>query len=97
MRKPDVGVVTVEAKAVANDVDPIGARILETFSGAPYPSWRTTGGIARATGLPVETVAGYIHGHPDFFEAAPIHPSGVHLYGPTKQICEIMRLASDGD
>jgi len=59
--------------------DPLGFQILETFRG-PRTSWRTAGGIARQTGLPLNTVQSYFQAHRDLFVQSPLAPGGMPLY-----------------
>ena len=53
--------------------DPLGFQILEAFRG-PCTSWRTAGGIARQTGLPLNTVQSYFQAHRDLFVQSPLAP-----------------------
>lgn len=59
--------------------DPLGFQILEAFKG-PRTSWRTPGGIARQTGLPLDTVQSYFQVHRDLFVQSPLAPGGMPLY-----------------
>jgi hypothetical protein len=59
--------------------DPTGSRILRAYSN-PRDLWRTPRGIARETGLSLDTVLSYIHDHADLFRVSPIAPGGMPLY-----------------
>ena len=59
--------------------DPIGHQILGAF-GPQGDQWRTIGGIARTTGLPVDTVHTYVQTHEMNFGQAPFSPGGFTLY-----------------
>lgn len=59
--------------------DPVGSRILNAFSG-PQGIWRSLGGIARDTGLPLDTVYSYFNQHSDLFMQSPLRPIGTPLY-----------------
>lgn len=59
-------------------IDPFGKRLVDAFS---RPSdWRTPGGIARTTGLPVGEVRDYLSHHADMFDTSAIRPSGEPLF-----------------
>jgi len=59
--------------------DPIGQRIVRAV-GPRHNSWRTPGGIARASRLSLEEVESYISAHSDLFSRSEIAPGGTPLY-----------------
>lgn len=59
--------------------DPIGSCILRAFAG-PQNMWRTPGGVARETGLSLDTVNSYLNQHANLFRQSPLTPNGTPLY-----------------
>jgi hypothetical protein len=59
--------------------DAIAQKILKAFA-SEQNSWRTAGGIARATGLTPEAVKSFIGEHHDLFTESEIAPGGIPLY-----------------
>ncbi|MEW5767212.1 MAG: hypothetical protein AB1797_06235 [bacterium] len=57
--------------------DPIGSCILRAFAG-PQNMWRTPGGVARETGLSLDTVNSYLNHN--LFRQSPLTPNGTPLY-----------------
>jgi len=60
--------------------DPVGEKIAQAFRD-PGSSWRTSGGIARDSGLPAETVHAYILEHLDYFVQPSLTLGGTQVYG----------------
>lgn len=57
----------------------VAEKIIEVLSG-PEADWRTLGGIARESGLPVADVSEYIREHPEDFKQSSITLGGLPLY-----------------
>ena len=65
----------------------VGKRVARAMS-EPEIDWRTVGGVARETGLPVGDVSEYIQQHPDDFRQSIIKPGGVPLYRIRRKACQ---------
>nr|VFK05333.1 MAG: hypothetical protein BECKH772B_GA0070898_105701 [Candidatus Kentron sp. H]VFK05959.1 MAG: hypothetical protein BECKH772A_GA0070896_106031 [Candidatus Kentron sp. H]VFK09032.1 MAG: hypothetical protein BECKH772C_GA0070978_105721 [Candidatus Kentron sp. H] len=59
--------------------DSLQRNIVGGFTG-PHHDYRTIGGIARDTGLPVNQVQNFITKNPDVFKLAPFQPDDDSLY-----------------
>lgn len=59
--------------------DSVAEKVAEALSG-PEAEWRTLGGIARESGLPVIKVSEYIRQHPEDFRQSSVKPGGLPLY-----------------
>lgn len=71
--------------------DPVGAKIVQAFRD-PGSSWRTSGGIARDSGLPAETVHSYLLEHRDYFVQPSLTLGGTQVYA----LREDLRAALNG-
>lgn len=64
------------------DEEMLKAKITKALSGH-LNQWRTPGGIARETGLPLDVVEAYLREHEEQFAQSSIAPSGTPLYSST--------------
>ena len=54
-------------------------KILGAFN-KEFKRYRTAGGVAKETGLPIEEVIEYLEEHPDTFRLCNLRPAGCKLY-----------------